>query len=126
MHTGEVYGGQPESPSFRRAMLSGGAAKPIRGRQYRKEGARRPEWDSVIPRLNAMLKKSQGVFQDLAQLADLGCPHRLLLGRRRQILVQASFEIPFEQLHALFHADFLRAPAPGLVHLFEMNHLSHK
>jgi hypothetical protein len=82
--------------------------------------------DSRIPRLTGTgLEKSQRVFENFAELADLRGPHGSLFARRGQVVVEAFLEIPFEQLHALFHADLLGTAPAGLIERLELNELTH-
>src|SRR5918992_4771533 len=84
--------------------------------QRRERKAKRMKSDSRIPRLTGTgLEKSQRVFENFAELADLRGPHGSLFARRRQVVVEAFLEIPFEQLHALFHADLLGTAPTGLI-----------
>jgi hypothetical protein len=72
------------------------------------------------------LEKSQGVFENFTQLADLSRPHGSLFGGRGQIIIEAFLKIPFEQLYALLHADLLRTAAARLMDGLELNDPTHK
>jgi hypothetical protein len=72
------------------------------------------------------LEKSQRVFENFTQLADLSRAHGSLFRGRGQIIIEAFFEIPFEQLYALFHADFLRTTAARLMDGLELNDSTHR
>jgi hypothetical protein len=71
------------------------------------------------------LQKPQHILQDLTEFSDLRRAHRSLLRGGRKVLIEAPLEIPFQKLHALFRADFFRPATPGLMELFEMDHLTH-
>src|SRR5262245_62634914 len=63
----------------------------------------------------ARSEQSQGVFEDFAEFTDLRRAHGALFAWCGEIVIDALFEIPFEQLHTLLHAHFFRTTASCLV-----------
>jgi hypothetical protein len=73
----------------------------------------------------AQSEKSHGVFEDLTELANLGSAHGALFAWRGKIVIDTFFEIPFEQLHTLFHAQLFRAAPARLMELVNLDELTH-
>ena len=73
----------------------------------------------------AQSEKSHGVFEDLTELANLGSAHGALFARRGKIVIDAFFEVPFEQLYTLLHAQFFRAAPARLMELVDLDELAH-
>src|SRR4029453_7657869 len=71
------------------------------------------------------LQQSQGVFEDLTKLANLGGAHGALFAWGAEIIVDAFLQVPLEQLHTFVHAHLLGAASPRLVQLVELDDLSH-
>ena len=61
------------------------------------------------------LDQPDGVLENLAELTNLSRPHRPLFRRRGKIIVETFFQIPLQELHALFHADLFGTAPPGFV-----------
>jgi hypothetical protein len=71
------------------------------------------------------LQQSQCVLENFAKLADLGRAHGALFAGSTQIIVDAFFQIPFQQLHALSHAYLFGTAPARLVQLAELDNLTH-
>jgi len=73
----------------------------------------------------ARLEESQGIFQNFAELADLRRAHGSFFARRLEVIIDALLQIPFEQLHALLHADLFAAPPARLVQFLYLDNPRH-
>jgi len=73
----------------------------------------------------AQSEKSHSVLENLAELANLGGAHGAFFARCGKVVIDTFFEIPFEQLHTLFHAQFFRAAAARLMKLVDLDELAH-
>ena len=85
------------------------------------------EWTAEFHEFTLVdLKKSQCVFENFAELADLSRPNGSLFWGRREIVIEAFLQIPFEQLYALLHANLLGTATTGLMDRPKLNHLTHE
>ncbi len=71
------------------------------------------------------LEKPQGIFEDFAQFSDLRCANRALFPGRAEVVIKAFFQVPFEQLDALFHTDPLGSAPPRLMKIFKLYESTH-
>ena len=71
------------------------------------------------------LEKPQSVFKNLAEFANLRCSHRTLFARRREIIIEAFFQVPFKQLNALLHADLLGTTPSCLMQVSDLDEPPH-
>jgi len=71
------------------------------------------------------LEKPQSVFKNLAEFPNLRCSHRTLFARRREIIIEALFQVPFKQLDALLHADLFGTTASRLMQVSDLDESPH-
>ena len=71
------------------------------------------------------LEKSQSVFKNLTEFSNLRCSHRALFTRRREIIIEAFFQIPLKQLYALLHADLFGPPTSCLMQVSDLDEPPH-
>ena len=70
-------------------------------------------------------EESHGVFEDLAELANLCGAHGAFFAGGVEVIVDAFFHVPFEQLNALFDAHFLRTATARLMQFVDLDELAH-
>jgi hypothetical protein len=71
------------------------------------------------------LEKPQSVFKNLAEFANLRCSHRTLFARRREIIIEALFQVPLKQLNALLHADLFGTTTSRLMQVSNLDESPH-
>lgn len=71
------------------------------------------------------LEKPQSVFKNLAEFANLRCSHRTLFPGRREIIIEALFQVPLKQLNALLHADLFGTTTSRLMQVSDLDESPH-
>jgi hypothetical protein len=71
-------------------------------------------------------EKSERIFENFAQFADLSRADRVFFTRRTEVIIQTLFQIPLQELDALFHADPLGTAPPSLMEVSKLYHSTHR
>ena len=71
------------------------------------------------------LEKPQSVFKNFTEFPNLRCSHRTLFTRRREIVIEAFFQVPLKQLDALLHADLFGTTTSRLMQVSDLDESPH-
>src|SRR5262249_44031160 len=73
----------------------------------------------------AQSEEPYSVFQDFTELTNLRRAHGAFFARCGEIIIDALFKFPLQQLNALFHAHFFLTAPARLVKFVQLNKPPH-
>ncbi len=128
-HDGVIVGPKAGSGplSLPRGGRPSGARETMQTGPFRQRLIGREEGVLAIPlSVSIDSAKPESVFQNLAELTDLGSPEQPLPVRSGKVSVDVVLEVPLQELVALIRTLFFGTVASCVVQLFEFDHLTHK